>query len=329
MFNVNSYDPEKQEQSSFFNTYKACFGQQTNEAYLKWKYRDNPAGILIAFEATHQNDLAGFYGLIPEQYIVAGKKIIVYQSVDTMTHPAYQKKGLFTLLAEKTYSALDEQKQETFLIGIPGSNSLHGFTNKLGWSCIHHISYSFIQKTIFKLLHSASKKTEFFTREILSFDTAEIADFLSGIQTPGPKIKQLVDVPFLEWRIMQNPTKKYSSISVHNKNELAGIVIYSMDKKNKCFIEWIGAQEHNYKQVLHVFCKFIFKSSKASFIYTWQPVQKNTKRMMASLGFLVNPFNSGPFSYKVPFIIRTTKSEINAVNLSNIHNYELQPILQD
>src|SRR5690242_16349933 len=99
-------------------------GLKTSDKYFQWKYLDNPAGEVVAFEALHEGRPAAFYGVIPEFYTVKGERVKVYQSMDTMTHPDYQRRGLFTKLANMTYNYLVEKDGGVNLVGIPGSNSL-------------------------------------------------------------------------------------------------------------------------------------------------------------------------------------------------------------
>src|SRR5688572_26250181 len=101
LFKFRLYDFEKPEELA--EIFELCFGQKFSSRYFNWKYLDNPAGKAIAFVAEHNNHIAAFYGVIPEYYLVNNKKEIVYQSMDTMTHPEYRKSGLFTKLANLTY----------------------------------------------------------------------------------------------------------------------------------------------------------------------------------------------------------------------------------
>jgi hypothetical protein len=60
--------------------------------------------------------------------------------MDTMTHPDFQRRGLFVRLAELTYDEVCASTGRCDLVGIPGATSLPGFTRKLGWSEIHRFN---------------------------------------------------------------------------------------------------------------------------------------------------------------------------------------------
>ncbi|MGH2665139.1 GNAT family N-acetyltransferase [Flavobacterium sp.] len=72
-----------------------------------------------------------FYGVVPVLMHYKNQTEIGAQSVNTMTHPDYNGKGLFTKLAALTYAKM-EQSGITFLWGFPNENSAHAFLNKLG-----------------------------------------------------------------------------------------------------------------------------------------------------------------------------------------------------
>ena len=86
----------------FRELYRRCFDRVVDERYFTWKYCDNPAGSFVGFEAVHKGKTIASYGVIPEPYLADGKKVLAWQSMDTMTDPDYQRRGLFISLAKKT-----------------------------------------------------------------------------------------------------------------------------------------------------------------------------------------------------------------------------------
>jgi GNAT superfamily N-acetyltransferase len=96
--------------------------QSFGEEYIGYLAYDNLKKIPI-----------GFYGVLPVIAIYQGKDIVIAQSADTITHPDYRKRGLFKILAEKTYELCRSSSIE-LLFGIPNYNSFSGFVNQLGWN---------------------------------------------------------------------------------------------------------------------------------------------------------------------------------------------------
>ncbi len=324
-FNLNEYN-----RKGFSDMYRLCFGQTVAEDYTQWKYKDNPAGEVLAFTAEENGNMAGFYGVIPESYSIGGKTCCVYQSMDTMTHPGFQKRGLFVTLAEKTYQSLLEQDPETLIIGIPGSNSYHGFVNKLQWKAIHHFSFTFVHRSVFKLLNPGSPQKKYTLAEIHDFETEPIRDFFKKLSPDPHKIQAVINPAFLKWRITRHPFTSYHSLSFSTETGIVGIVIYRVTEDQKCFIEWIESDTvETPTNILKAFCAHLFKKESFKYIYTWKPVEEKKLKGFRSLGFLSNPMSRGPFSYRVPFIVYSKTGLKNGLNVNDIHNYDLQPIIQD
>ena len=74
---------------------------------------------------------AAFYGVYPCKACYKHSEILVAQSGDTMTDPEHQRKGLFMILAQKTYE-LAKKEGIKLVYGFPGEYSYPGFM-KLDW----------------------------------------------------------------------------------------------------------------------------------------------------------------------------------------------------
>ena len=117
----------------------AAFGSAPGPEYFDWKYARNPHGEMVGFEALAGSTPVAFYCVIPQVYSVDGVQVGVFQSVDTMTDPAYQGRGLFVQLATLTYNEVSRIDPGYTLVGIAGESSLPGFVRRLGWRHIHDI----------------------------------------------------------------------------------------------------------------------------------------------------------------------------------------------
>src|SRR4051812_15245250 len=107
---MSDYSIRKLEPSEFhllIPLMKDCFGLSVDIDYFRWKFLDNPAGSFIGFVAeTDSGEVAAYYGVIPEQYVIKGVQRLIYQSCDTMTHSSHRRKGLFQKLATYCYDYL-------------------------------------------------------------------------------------------------------------------------------------------------------------------------------------------------------------------------------
>lgn len=106
-----------------------------NEEYLKWLYRDNPAGHVLGFDAWSGGELVAHYVCIPTTLNIEGEEISALLSLNTATAPSHQGKGLFTRLANKTYE-LAKGQGFSAVFGVSNRNSTYGMTEKLGFQLV-------------------------------------------------------------------------------------------------------------------------------------------------------------------------------------------------
>lgn len=113
---------------------------------LRKKYDTEYLGVknigYIAY--SKDNEPAAFYGVIPMEFQYLNQNFLAAQSADTMTSPAHQRKGLFIILAKKTYK-LAKKEGIIFVFGFPNENSFPGFKNRLNWSLLEKMqNYNFL-----------------------------------------------------------------------------------------------------------------------------------------------------------------------------------------
>ena len=224
-----------------------CLGLNANSNYYKWKYLDNPAGKVIAFEAIHNGRPAAFYGVIPEFYSVDGQQVKIYQSMDTMTHPDYQKRGLFVKLANMTYDYVAQTEQRCDLVGIPGGNSFYGFVHKLNWKNIHNFSYFFLPRSWFRARNLIKRSSPAEVRPVAKM-SAELSQ--PDDHEPSPKrISNLMSPEFFQWRVFQNPFKGFKVVEVFVGGSLIGVCVYTLDDQGRCLVHLLDflKQSHYYE----------------------------------------------------------------------------------
>lgn len=120
---------------AYAGLFAACFPEagHLHGDYLRWLYRDNPAGAVVGVDAWDGERLAAHYACIPAAAQVDGRERRVLLSLNTATHPDYQGRGLFTRLAEATYDA-GARAGHALVYGVANANSTPGFLRKLGFA---------------------------------------------------------------------------------------------------------------------------------------------------------------------------------------------------
>ena len=138
--------------------YSLSFGIKTSISSLRKKYDTSSFGLShVGFIALSENgETAANYCVFPVILHYESKDLLVAQSGDTMTSPKHQKKGLFTQLANKTYS-LAEELGVCLIFGFPNENSFPGFKNKLNWVFHGNMQRFIIKKNVLPICELSSK----------------------------------------------------------------------------------------------------------------------------------------------------------------------------
>lgn len=313
--------------SSMEKIYKDCFGIQTNNLFFCWKYQDNPSGTVKAFISKDNETAAAFYGMLPDTYTRNGQTFRVYQSMDTMTHPSYQKRGLFVKLSELTYKRIEEEEGSLFALGIAGSQSYHGFVQKLGWKHAGSFKLTFQVGMILllkNLFHSFSHSVS----DISDFDLLKINEYFNSRKINASYFQRAYSGDFFNWRVLKHPLKKYIVKVAHKNGSITGICVCENDSKGRIRIMFIDSI--NIESARNIYASLLYHlalKSPCKWFYTWQPIPIEKKKVFKKLGFLVNPFKRGLFSYQVPLILRASgKAQKDWENFSL---FDLQPLNQD
>lgn len=120
--------------------FESSFGYRRDEAYDVWRFLETPCGPAPTIVAEDGDRLAGSYTVSPTRLDIGGERVQGAQSLDTMTHPDYRGRGLFTRLASACFDRLTRDGYEV-LYGFPNEASYPGFIRRLQWDHVSDISY--------------------------------------------------------------------------------------------------------------------------------------------------------------------------------------------
>ena len=310
---MDNYTFQKLENSSFellIPLMKDCFGINVNIEYFKWKYLDNPAGEFIGFIAVSSaNEIAAYYGVIPELYSIEGEERTIYQSCDTMTHSAHRRKGLFQSLANICYRYLEEQ-DKLFIIGFGGAQSTPGFL-KFGWVKCFNIQYYFFPQLFYglqKIFFLPDKKNNCVPLK----DLSQIKQLLNK-SNAGSIIHSVKTERIYKWRI-SNPTYKYNLIGCLNeKEDFTGYACYYFSG-NKIFLFDHYFENAQARRTIMRYLKKKLVEDKIKGIVGFCQQNSKYSRSLKKAGFINNPFKTGPLSEKTPFIFYAPKEVIAKYN---------------
>lgn len=230
---------------------RATFGDVDSEKLRpdvwRWRFADNPAGQGWIRLADHDGRVVGHYAAVPMRVRVAGAERVFAMSCDTMTHPDYQKQGIFVTLAQELYDDIARRDGVTTVFGFPNDSSRPGFVGKLDWFDVH----------VFPLRVKPARSAGILARWVppaLAAALGAIADRAYRVVTPrvGPPqrcrieplarfddrfdalwrrhqdlapVMQVRDRAFLEWRYLAVPSFGYRPFAVHVGDRLEGYLV--------------------------------------------------------------------------------------------------------
>ena len=287
---------------------KDCFGMSVNIQYFEWKFINNPAGFVEGFVAvSEEGEIAAYYGVIPEVYIIDGQKTTIYQSCDTMTHSKHRRKGLFQKLALHCYDHLRNENR-LFVIGFGGGQSTPGFL-KFGWAQVFKMRTYFYPR-IFTLIHFSSGKN---VETITDYYLLENVILKSNAASPVHSYKT---VEAFRWRI-SNPLYDYKVLAYKTNEGLYESYVCYYVAGNKIILFDFYFESNKSRNALLGQLKKQVSKSKYKGIVSFLQEDSSYSTSLKKSRFISNPFEKGPIAEKVPFIFFTDKAGLEKYNDKN------------
>ena len=301
-----------------------CFGMDVDVTYFKWKYCDNPAGELVAYVAKNEkNEIVGFEGSIPEKYYVNNELKVLYQSVDSMTHSAHRKQGIFKKLS---FACYDEMKRSNnfFILGFGGKDSTLPLI-KFGWKQLFDIYYYFRIPVQARL-----KITKNWKKQEYRIHNVERLDELIPVNTINYldyQIRKLFDETILKWKL-SNPRYQHQIKGIYIKEKLMGYVIYYLFN-NKIMLYDAAFNKENYEaeKILFSWLDHFMLENKYQGILSISQKNIYYSKLLKRNNFMRNTFPLGPLKDVIPYMIITDYS--NMEFYSDSKNWAIVPYCHD
>lgn len=259
--------------SEFCDLSRTCFSVSIDENIVRQRYIDNPHDDLLMYVAEDNGKIVANYSALPVYLSIEGKIYKAAISVNTMTHPDYEGRGLFVKLASALFE--DMQKKDYALIyGFPNYLSNGIFYAKLGWQDVREIP---------TLELSCDKFTQ-------TLPCCEVTESWDGLEFDSKaKIEVLRDKQYVDWRYKNNTEKQYTPMKIDNKNWL----IYHV-YKDEINITQMNHDNNpeSIKKLIGAVVDFAKKNSKTK-ITTWSTLNTVEHSVLERIGFL----NKTPVRY--------------------------------
>ncbi len=280
---------------------------ESNEAYLKWKYYDNPytkhpLGII----ALYNDKVVGFRGYMATKWQVKDLVVDILCAGDTVVHPDHRKKGLSIAMGEK---ANDEYKSYmAFLNFSGGQTSIPGYS-KLGFVPLVDKRYMFMDQ---QSIDGQFDNIECF------YDLETMPESVYG-----NKISIKKDNVFFNWRFKNNRVK-YKFYYHKQNGVVTDYIVTSIDENitNAIIVDY----SENDIDVVENILRYIINENYNSFVSIKSySLTDNFSNIVDKLGFQFRER-----SVLFPILIRATQDWfINGLDIRDYDNWELRGICSD
>lgn len=215
---------------------KICLGDNDNRTneYWEWKHNNNPFGKSFVMLAFDKDLLIGVRSFMRWEW---SKKSYIYKCVrcvDTVVHPNYRRRGLFSEMTMYGLKILKEEKVD-FIFNTPNSNSLPG-NLKMGWKEYGKTGLKVRINNIANSLYYRAAKKEFDVDEIdkvhyvKNLSKEYLHMFLSKLITDDQVLRKNISSDYFIWRYLDVPTHKYG-VFIDSQDRF--LIFFRLNKRGK------------------------------------------------------------------------------------------------
>lgn len=252
----------------FVQLSQAIYGTRavTSKAMYQWLFAENiyiPQGIHLLHIARDKDKVIASDGLIPVPLFIAGKRYLAAWSVKTMTHPDYQRRGIFRALTE--YSLARARELGIHLIlGFANANSYPGYA-KFGWDFLLE------RKAVIRLLDIKANLAKSLLPLPLATQGNNLFQWIDGrrvaamarkagsvktvILSSAPPASEAIwremkdsftvlvqrDYPYFHWRYNLRPGQDYKFVLALEEDKPRAMLIFRATSRGTCIIvDYLG-----------------------------------------------------------------------------------------
>lgn len=212
----------------------------SSNSFFNWVYIKNPAGrAVIRVAVSDENKVVGFYGVIPQKFVVGNKEVLGSVSLNTLVDVDYRRLGVFVKLAKDCYRDCRE-RNILFTLGFPNPFSYHGFVKKLGFFDLMEVPLLIRPYRVSRLI-SFGLKRRFLEKWLKPLDCLLVKkdtkvrgkivrltdDSLNRLWKDSKKNYRYLTArnkTFIDWRLAW-PQRKYIYLAHKVKGELLGYMV--------------------------------------------------------------------------------------------------------
>lgn len=195
-------------------------GRKISPSYWRWRFRDNPSGLGIVELSWDRDIMVSHYAVSCVKICINGKDCLAGLSGTTMTHPGYHRRGLFPILAQRTYREMANRGM-VMVWGFPNINSHRVIIRDIGWKDIYEIPTLRLKLVSQKI-----------ALPVVLSCVCELFDADERFDRFWEKIHNHYDIlvrrdrTYINWRYLSNPIEKYRLIAHVENEEVKGYAVF-------------------------------------------------------------------------------------------------------
>jgi len=319
------------------------------EKLFEWKYENNPnTDTVVAFIALVNNRVVCFRGWFIQKFCYNDKVFSVASASDAITHPDYQRKGLFEKTSKASFNYFEKNCSFIGHLNISSNNLSANGNIKLGWAPIALKKHLYLIKPGYFFLNLLSGRNSINNlkiekKNINKKDKYEITDkvYSKDIERLSTKNRQknvLVNVKdntFYNWRF-NNPVAHYFFAYLWELDTLTSFIAFSFINHNS-----ISIVDYNFDKFedFRFLLKTVSKNIKPSYINILNvTLDFSFIKNFKSMGFLPfkDYFNFIRQPNYLPVLFRPNSQKCDnedfifeGINLKDIKNWYISEIDAD
>lgn len=218
--------------------------------FWQWKHEDNPFGVSVGLcaHSAGNSSLIAVRPFMKWALLKPDRSIIdALRPVDTVTHPDWRGRGLFTKMTRAAINDVDQDSARLYF-NTPNSSSFPGYI-KLGWSCAKELSVAikinrashFFSRLLFNRRTGRGQKWSSVsnggTRSASSLSECELNSVLTWCteaddRRPIVGLRTLRNIGFLKWRYVDQPNVDYGFfIQKGGDGQLESVVVVRLEER--------------------------------------------------------------------------------------------------
>lgn len=302
--------PAKEEEiSTLIQVFNTVYHKDKGRDTLEWKYLRNPHGKAIMWVAeSDDNEIVGSVAFMPRRIRIEGKEFLSHHGADAMVLPEWQRGGILITMLTEVYKqcwelgdALVHIFPNRRSVGALRKMSLHPVSNVQELELSLRGSYYFkryINKAPFLsgllkplgdgLLKMGVLKQHLnhaFTTEVKSIDRFDDAIADAGMEAlQEAPVFMVRDTAFLNWRYVDNPTKRHRSFAAFRDGKPVGYMVMEAEG-GRAYIADLLALDLAAKEDLLVTAVKKARESGAEMLQCMSLVDDGVNKMLRFRGF--------------------------------------------